>query len=72
MPVVGGTGDVFLNCLYRLRCELSVLYGLVPELDMPITCWGRGSVVWGTTVGGEVGTVQNGNIIPELAGANWG
>ncbi len=72
LPVVGRTGDGFLNCSYRLRCELSVLYGLVPVMDMPITCWGRGSVVWGTAVGGEVGTVQNGHIVPELAGANWG
>ncbi len=72
MPEVGGAGNGFLDCLYRLGCELPVLYGLVPELDMLITCWGRGLVVWGTAVGGEVGTIWNGNIVPELTGANWG
>ncbi len=72
LPVVGRTGDGFLDCSYRLGCELSVLYGLVPVMDVPITCWGRGSVVWGTVVGGEVGAVRNGNIVPGLAGANWG
>ncbi len=72
MPVVGGTGDGFLDCSYRLGCELPVLYGLVPELDVSITCWGRSSVVWGAMVGGEVGAIRNGNIVPELVGANWG
>ncbi len=72
MPVVGQASDGFLDCLYRLGCELPVLYGLVPELYVSITCWGRGLVVWGTTVRWEVGAVWNGKIIPELIGANWG
>ncbi len=72
MPVVGGAGDGFLDCSYRLRCELPVLYWLVPEPDTPITCWGRGLVVWGASVGGEVVAIWNGNIVPELVGANWG
>ncbi len=72
MPEIGGTGDRFLDCSYRLGCELSVLYRLIPKLDVPITCWGRGLVVWGAMVRGEVGTIQNGNIVPELIGANWG
>ncbi len=29
-------------------------------------------MVWGAMVGGEVGAIWNGNIIPELVGANWG
>ncbi len=34
----------FLDCSYRLGCELSVLYGLVPVMDVPIPA--RGGVQW--------------------------
>ncbi len=68
----GGAGNGFLDGWYRLGCELLVSYGLVPKPDIPITCWGRGSVVWGTAAGGEVGIIRNSKIVPELTGANWG
>ncbi len=52
---------------FRLWHDLSVLDGLVPtddgwEIDV---CW-RGET------GGEVGTVGNGEIIPEVSRIEWG
>ncbi len=70
----GGAGDGFLDSWYRLGCELPVLYGLVPGADIPVACWGQGSVTWGTAVGGEVGTIWNVDIVPKLVGIDlcWG
>ena len=68
----GGSGDRFLDFWYRLECLLWVLYRLVPELNMPVAGWGRGSVIGEATVGGEVGAVWNGNIVPEIIGIEHG
>ncbi len=64
----GGSGDGLFNNWYRLGCELPVLYGLVPIIDIGIGggVGGRGSVVRGTSSHGEVGTVRNGKIVPEV------
>ncbi len=74
LPVedMGGSGNRFLKLWYRLECLLLGLYGLVPELNAPVASWGRGSVIWGASVRGEVGTVWNGKIVPELSGIECG
>ncbi len=71
---MGGASNGFLDNWYRLGCELLVSYGLVPELNMSITFWGRGSVIRGTAVRGEVGAIWDGNIVPKLIGIKrgWG
>ncbi len=41
---------------------------------MSVACWGRGSVAWGSAVGGEVGAVGNIDVVPKLIRINlsWG
>lgn len=63
----GRTGDGLLDTSYRLRCPLWILDWLVPELDLPVACWGRGLVIGRSVMcRREVGTVGDVDIIPEL------
>ncbi len=47
------SSDGFLKLWYRLKCLLLGLYRLVPELNVPVAGWGRGSVIGGASVRGK-------------------
>ncbi len=70
----GGSSDGLLNDWYRLRCEIPVLYGLVPVIDTGIvgSVRERGSVVRGSGSHGEVGTIGNEKVVPKVAWVEQG
>ncbi len=70
-----GSGNGFFDDWYRLECELMVLYRLVPVAGaVEVVIGRRGSVIGGISASGEVGTVGDNKVIPEVkikCGCGW-